>query len=480
MITLAFMTPNRRTAVAGFALVQLAFAGCQAHPSTPKQPSGVPLRVVASAAPSESSAPATKPPEPRQPRPRKWRLRDDSPFQLVAEGLHNAVATRLEDTLIISAAPCSSRDDQAGAHPQSFSRSLYAAQGDHFSALPDSPPFSGRRVSGWGISGHWPSDIWLTYGFGRESDGATEQFHQWDGQRWHTIETAPFNVSGLEPHRIFDWFDGTKLVAQAGHWYESVSYRVRVEPFRVWGKTSHRPPDFSSVQFPRYRAAENVHVYYDVSPSHEVFVTHVLTKEKPDGTVVTVARANTAGEIHAETVLDTPGFADGHVALGRWGERDVAIAWGETLLSLSSELERPWLKLFDGTSWKPFPIPGPPASRDSLSKLWIADERIWARRGDVIWRFANDKWVKHARVHQSAPLSDVLPGGTMWSTYVATLTRIDEHGASHTVPLVDDPPRDFGLVGVVAMGVDDIWVRAYDGDEILFFRTKPMQLLACD
>ena len=115
-----------------------------------------------------------------------------------------------------------------------------------------------------------------------------------------------------------------------------------------------------------------------------------------------------------------------------------------------------------------------------MANLWLADRRIWARSGDVIWRFADDKWVKHARVQQSAPLSDVLPGGTMWTTDMTTVTRIDEQGVSHTVPLVDDPPRDFGVSGVLALGVDDVWVQAYDGFENLFFRTKPMQLLACD
>lgn len=464
----------------GLALVQLAFAGCHAPPSLPKQPPSVASRKLTSGLPSTSSAPALKPPEPRQPRHRAWRLRDDSPFHLVAEGLHEALLTRLDDTMLITAAPCSSVSYQTGAPPRAFSRSLYAAQGDHFSALPNSPPFSGRRVSGASASGHWPDDVWLTYGFSRESAGAEEQFHRWDGQRWHTIETAPFNVRALEPHRIFDWFDGAKLVARAGHWYESVSYQVHVEPFLVWGKTSHRPPDFSAVQFPWYREDQNVRVYYDASPSHEVFVTHILTKERPDRTTITIARASAAGDVRAETVLDTAGFADAQVALGRWGKRDVALAWGDTLVSLSSGLERPWIKLFDGTSWQPFPIPGPPVSQDALGKLWLADERIWARRGDFVWRFSDEKWVKHAHVPQSAPLSDVLPGGNMWTTYATTVTRLDEQGVPNAVPLVDDPPRDFGVVSVQALGVDDVWLRAYDGFEDLVFRTKPMQLLACD
>jgi hypothetical protein len=45
----------------------------------------------------------------------------------------------------------------------------------------------------------------------------------------------------------------------------------------------------------------------------------------------------------------------------------------------------------------------------------------------------------------------------MWSTDMTTVTRIDEQGVSHAVPLIDDPPRDFGLGGVLALGVDDVW-----------------------
>ena len=480
MIILDFMTPNGRTAVTVFALVQLAFASCQAHPASPRQPSGAASPALTSPAPSTSIALETKPPKPRQPRPRTWRLRDDSPFQLVAEGLHNAFGTRLDDTFVIAAAPCGSQDQPVSAPPQPFSRVLYGAEGDHFSALPASPTFSARRVSGVSISGHWPSDVWLAYGFSRETAGALEQFHQWDGRRWHTIETAPLQRRRLEPHRIFDWFDGTKLVAQAGHWYESVTYQVKVEPFLVWGKSSRSPPDFSSAQFPWYREDQNVRVSYDASPNHEVFATHILTKEGPARTLVTIARASATGEVRAETVLDAPGYADGHIALGRWGERDVAIAWGDTLVSQASGLQRPWIKLFDGTSWKPFAIPGPQASQDGLSRLWLADQRIWARRGDTVWQFVDKQWLKHARVPQWAPLSDVIPGGTMWTTQPKSVTRLDEQGISHPVPFVDDPPSNFTLGGVQALSADDIWLWAQDGNEVLLFRTKPMHLLACD
>lgn len=63
-----------------FSWLLLAFK----RPLVAKQRSAVASRVLTSAAPSMSSVPATRPPEPR--------LRDDSPFRLVAEGLHDAGA----------------------------------------------------------------------------------------------------------------------------------------------------------------------------------------------------------------------------------------------------------------------------------------------------------------------------------------------------------------------------------------------------
>jgi hypothetical protein len=399
---------------------------------------------------------------------------------LVAEGLHEAASFQLDDTLVIASAPCSAKVYEYGEFPRPYSYTLRAALGDHFSApLPDSPPFSARRVSGIGISGHWPADVWLMYGFLRVDAGAEEQFHQWDGSRWNTFETAPFNVVRREPHRIFDWFDGAKLVAQARHWHDSISYHI--EPFLLWGKTTHPAPDFSGVQFPWYREDQNVRIYYDVSPTHEVFVTHVLTKERPDRTVVTIARASATGEVRSETVLDTPGFADARIALGRWGEREVAIAWGDTLVSVSSGQVRRWVRLFDGASWIPFVVPGPPLSQDHLTRLWLADGRIWARSGDVLWQFSEKKWVDHIHIAQSAILSEVLPGGAIWAVDGATLIQFDEKGRSRKVPFVDNPPSSLQLAGVSALGVDDIWIRASDAaNEQLFFRTRSMQLVSCD
>ena len=62
-----------------------------------------------------------------------------------------------------------------------------------------------------------------------------------------------------------------------------------------------------------------------------------------------------------------------------------------------------------------------------------------------------------------------------------TLTlRSTVGGVSHPVPFVDDPPSSFTLGGVQALGADDIWLWAHDANDTLLFRTKPMQLLACD
>lgn len=387
--------------------------------------------------------------------------------------------TQLDDTLILTYPPCGAEPYQPGAASRAYSYTLCAAQGDHFSELPESPAFSARRVYGFGLSGHWPSDVWLRYTFPPDDAGAREQFHQWDGHRWHTIATAPYNVKRLEPHRVFDWFDGAKIVAQSPHWHESVSYRV--EPFLVWGKTTHPAPDFSTVSFPWYREDQNVRVYYDVTASHEVFVTHVLTKERPDRSIITIARASATGEVRSQTVLDAAGFSDAHLAFGRSGEREVAMAWGSTLMSANSDQVRPWLRLFDGSSWAPFAVPGPPQSDDNLSALWFADDRIWARRGQQVWQFFEKKWRPHAQVPRSAALSTPLPAGTMWATDQRTVIRIDPQGQSHTVPFIDGPSPGPWLANVYALSADDIWLEASDVDnEQLLFRTKPMKLLSCD
>ena len=249
----------------------------------------------------------------------------------------------------------------------------------------------------------------------------------------------------------------------------------------VWGKTAHAAPDFSTVSFPWYREGQDVRVNYDVTASHEVFVTHVLRKEKPDRTIITVAHASVTGQVHSQTVRDVPGFDDARLAFGRVDEREVTLAWGNTLTSASSDVVRPWIERFDGTSWAPLAIPGPPSSEDDLDELWFAANRIWARRGPLVWQFSSGKWVKHAQVALSEKVSSPLADGTIWAIESGTVIRIDAQGQSHKVPFIDDPSHGPWLNYVHASSVDDIWVGASDVDnEQIVFRTKPMKRLSCD
>ncbi len=406
---------------------------------------------------------------------RSWQLSPDSPFTLVAESLREAEVSLLDRTTIVSAAPCGSKGEASES-----SSAVRAVLGDHFgTALPDAPGLVGRVLRGGTWFGHWPSDVWLRYGFPRAEPGPQSQFFHWDGGRWQTIPASP--EKSLEPDQIFDWYDGAKLVAQTQYWHYTVSYAV--EPFLIWGQTTHPAPDFSQIPFPRdiHHELQLTNIRYAVLPTHEVFVAHRLSPHDFGHTQITIAFATRAGKIVVDPVIDSAGAGNAQLTTGRLGQRDVVVAWGD--LELNGR-HSSWFRSYDGESGVTLPAPGPPFDKDGLLEVWFAGGQLWATRGNppVVWRFDGSRWLRFAQLRAGTQLAPVVEDGSLWGVYGQEVLRYDAAGTEHRVPFLSDEQMPPYVARLVAAAPDDIWLIANgEHDESLLFRTKKMtSILACE
>ncbi|MEO6601615.1 MAG: hypothetical protein ABIQ16_17195 [Polyangiaceae bacterium] len=410
---------------------------------------------------------------------RTWRLREDSPFTLVAEGLKSQtdVAT-LGKTNVLYTAPCTWAPQSPTDHPDSFV--LRAVEGDHFALpLPDSPP----GVSGGGVTllGRWPAQVYFRFSVAPLHPGAQYQFIHWDGRQWQTIPTDPAR-HGLEPFDIFDWYDGASLVTQTEKWHYTVTYRV--EPFLVWGKSSHIPPDFSTLAFPKDERHEEGggDIQYATLPTHELFVLNTLTTYDFRRTTVTVAYSTRAGALVLDKVVSMDHAAVmSQFSTGRLGQRDVVVAWGY--------LERfgkrhSWLQLYDGASSAKLPVPEAGEHQEGFADVWLAGGKLWARGGNrsKIWQFDGTSWSAFAQVEPGAELAWSAEDGSLWGVYLPALFRFEKDGRRAEVPFLAEPTKEFFGYRLFAAAPDDIWLFVgAAGNEELVFRTKKMtSILACE
>ena len=469
-----------KTLYAALAVLLAATAATGCRPSGDKQP--VTSSTIQNQRIEPRNLPAPAANQGHRAKPRAWRLRDDSPFTLVAEGLRSANVTVIDGTSLVYAEAC---DAPPPARPfdrdRSRSFSVWEVSGDHFApAIPNSPATEGGITAAFG---HWPSDFWLRFGRRREPHGAQHQFFHWDGGTWQTIDVGP-TEKGVEPQEIFDWYEGTKVVAQIKKWHYSVSYAV--EPFVVWGQTAHQPPDFSALEFPRDpgREQQMTHIEYAALPTHELFVAHELETRSSGRTTITIAHSTQSGEILLERVLDEPGSSSVAFVGGRLGPRNVVVAWGDLV---RFGRHRPWMQLYDGKSSTRLPMPEPVDRRAWLVAVWLAGGQLWAQfdfAHPKIWHFDGISWKAFARIDSevSVELASATEDGSLWSAGGPDLFRFDQDGRKMDVPFLAEPTKELLLFRLVATAPDDLWlIVAAEGEEDLIFRTKKMtSILACE
>jgi hypothetical protein len=472
-------TAKALLAVLGVSLAATASTRCRPHHGE----RGATSRTLENPRTEPSHRPAPPVEKTHLPTPRSWRLREDSPFTLVAEGLRSAGVTAIDETALVYAEPCDWPAPTGSLEKvRGESLSVWEVRDDHFARpIPNSPTTA--SMYGAVASGHWPNDFWLRFARAGEQRGAQYQFVHWDGGKWQAIDTGP-SEKGLEPYEIFDWYDGTKVVAQIQKWHESVTYAVA--PFLVRGQTAHQPPDFSTLKFPREpgREQQRTQIQYAALPTHELFVAQRLDKQDSGHTTITVAYSTQSGEIMLDRVLDKPGNSTAAFVSGRLGPRDVIIAWGD--LERFGQ-HRPWLQLYDGRSSTKLPVPEPADLHSPLVAVWLAGGRLWAQFGyapSKIWNFEGTSWKMFARVDSdvSVSLAPVTQDGSLWGARGPDLFRFDKDGKQVSVPFLAAPAKELLLFRLVATAPNDVWlVVTAEGQENLIFRTKKMtSILACN
>jgi hypothetical protein len=410
------------------------------------------------------------------PRPRSWRLAPNSPFHLVAEGLHDAELITLGQHQVLCSRACSGVGQ---------SLSLWLVEGETFAehALPDSPAVSTEHggARGYAIAGTWPNNLVVLVKNAHKPDdpsGREGALLQWNGSRWNEMKlslplTPPAQHLPYLPYALLPWHDGAVLVAQSRR-----GERHGVEPFFVVGRTSQPAPDFSRLEFPpESEELPSSHVDYGTLATGEPFVLHHALFRRTRRSIVSLARSTKAGAVRLDTVIDVAHSVDFQFVTGQLDSRSVLVVYGENILGRTYQ---PWLRIYDATSEIEF---GPAAKlapgRDPVG-FWLAGDKLWLHRGEAILRLDPDGWHNHAKLPAAAAVAPVPGSAAFWANEQGKASFFDETGTRHDVPWLTGEGQPI-VAEIKAFGTHDIWLTARtDEGESLVFRTRTMKsLLTC-
>jgi hypothetical protein len=401
---------------------------------------------------------------------RALRLAPNSPFRLVAEAAQAPYLYALGGAVVITGGSCS----LSGSNE--YAARFRMVRGDQVRRLPRPPlPADANVTSSW-IRGHDENDLWFWAHLDR-SEGRDENLllHS-DGSAWRVVPSSGSGVDALYP---LDWYDGARLVAQRRS--PGNSGVTSVEPFLVWGKTTHAPPDLSTLDFPEANLDyQQTSVHYAALPSHELFVAYTIQETSRFGRAqVSVGRTTATGQMQLETVaITTGGLSATSLSFGHLRQGDVVVFWG----NIKTNSLEPWLRLYDRTNSIALPGPGAP-SIDELSAVWLVGDQIWARRGDALWCFDGSSWSRMRPIEKGTLIEQAPGDHALWiAEPKGGLTRLDVNAHAHSVPFAAPEAPTLRVDQILAVEADDIWIVASDSSHRAFvFRTKsPSSTLGCE
>ncbi|MGC4088521.1 MAG: hypothetical protein QM756_11615 [Polyangiaceae bacterium] len=393
----------------------------------------------------------------------------------MAEGLYDARVEDLGGAVAIIHGSCgaSRGSDALGLDARSFS--VRPVRGDSFAEqpLPDSPA-SESDLEGLDVWGRFPNDVWLAYGAAHENaTEPTRRLLQWTGEAWRELR-APQRKQTLD--RCFDWYDGAKLVTQTRSW----PHLGLGTPF-LFGASTHPAPTFAELNLPHdsHRDFHSDEVEFAMLPNHEVLLLHTTELSSKHQVVVSLARSKAPGQGSVEQLAAAQSVS-AHLASGRLNGRPVVVAFGETL---AKGVHTAFFHVADATSLTKLPALAPAGSGDELLQAWLAGDRLWVRRGALIWVTNGAQWQKIGSFPTSGALypSD---HGTLWGVDGdGHVLRFDEGGKPRPVPFLDAASRNtLSRVWLKTVGPKDVWAIALtERDEAFVFRSTPMRsILGCD
>ncbi|MGC4091218.1 MAG: hypothetical protein QM756_25745 [Polyangiaceae bacterium] len=392
-----------------------------------------------------------------------WRLLVDSPFSLVGESLYDVRVADLGGTPVIVHAACSDFPWPQGAH----SYSLRPLVGDQVSAdvIPASP-VNEPVIKLLGVWGRYPNDVWLAYD---QAPQPHRRLLQWNGARWREVPAPSTPMLDTS----FDWYDSAKLITRKLDFSDAEPG----QPF-LFGQSGHPAPSFSGLKFPPTSPDDSTQseVEFATLPSHELFLLHSLEWPAKHRTIVSLARS-TAPAQGSVRELETGESVSAHLASGTLRGRAVVVALGDAVVG---DEHTAFAYVADAESIAKLPALEPPSSPDAAG-MWLAGDRLWARRGSTIFRTDGASWQKFAECPPSDDVYSARDGG-LWSSSGARIFRFDEQGRAREVPFMTESSQESVIgVGLLPLSDDDVFVVAQSrDDESFLFRSKPMRsVLSC-
>jgi hypothetical protein len=448
----------------------LAIMACQQQPAA-RQPAT--RRAAAATVPSSLKAAQASPLPLRPLKARPWRTHPESSFQLVGEGLRGADVQVLSGRTVVHAWQCGDEPRVVDERP-ALHLVLWSVEGDQFGRpLPSTPAVVVDPNERLQLGGTWPYDLFALFrgarGVAPFSPPEEGVLLRWDGQRWSESLPPAARQDGMVPVQLLPWWDGTALVGRRAN-LSTVS--VGPPSFAVLGQSSHVPPDFSKVTFPKPPGRASAVLTYAALPTHELFVVNV--SRVGSRSIASLARSNLAGQVTIDTLLDSPTSLQTRVDVGKLGGRDVVAV---ALEPLAPRTSGPLLRLYDASGALDFgPALQPPTRQEPIQWLRFGGGKLWWGRGTRTSCFDGSAWRPCGKLAAEQVAYPAADGPGSWSMLGSRLMKLDESGQPQDVPFLTDAEGKLAIKRIVPVAGEDVWLVAETPErESLLFRSRPMQ-----